>query len=106
MLYVLLFLLITLMGAFASYFLKKSSGGVLEIIKSPYFYVGGFLYVIAAVINVYILQFMDYTKVLPLTSLTYVWTLVIARIFLKESIEAKQYLGVLFIVCGALVISL
>lgn len=98
----------TLLGALASLFLKKSSGcpTLIHFIKNPYFYLGGILYGSAALLNIYILHYLDYSKVLSLTSITYVWTLFISKIFLKETIGLKKIAGVGLIVIGAIMVAM
>jgi drug/metabolite transporter (DMT)-like permease len=96
----------TLTASFASFFLKKSTNGgtVLSIIKNKYLYLGGFLYVVAALFNIWLLQKMLYFVVVPLGSICYIWTMVIAGIFLKEKIGTGKIVGVLLIVSGVICI--
>jgi drug/metabolite transporter (DMT)-like permease len=98
----------TLIASFASFFLKKStnSGTVLNIIKNKYLYIGGFLYLIAALFNIWLLQKMSYFVVVPLGSICYIWTMIIAGIFLKEKIGMGKIIGVLLILSGVVCIAL
>jgi drug/metabolite transporter (DMT)-like permease len=83
-------------------FLKKYTAGgtVLSIILNKYFYFDGFLYVISALFNIWLLKKMPYSVVLPLGSICYIWTMVIAGIFLKEKIGMGKIIGVLLIFSG------
>ena len=103
----ILLIFMTLLGALGSYFLKKSTQtpGFIHIIKSPNFYAGGFLYFSSAIINVYILRFLDFSVVLPLTSITYIWTMILAKILLNEKITKRKYCGLFLIIIGAIFIS-
>ena len=86
----LLFVVMTLLGAFGAFFFKKSanhSKSLSGMLKTSQLYVGGFLYFASAVLNIYILRYLDYSVVLPLTSITYIWTMFIACIWLKEKIS-------------------
>jgi drug/metabolite transporter (DMT)-like permease len=96
------------LNSFASFFLKKSTNGgtVLSIIKNKYLYIGGFLYVIAALFNIWLLQKMSYFVVVPLGSICYIWTMIIAGIFLKEKIGMGKIIGVLLILSGVVCIAL
>ena len=98
----------TFMGALASLFLKKAaaSDGLFKLLFDPKFYIGGFLYVAAAIANIWVLRYLDYSVVLPLTSLTYIWAMVLAHFALKEKISPKKIAGVLMILAGAVLISL
>ena len=97
----------TWMGTIASLFFKKASGsnGILSLIKNKYLWIGGFIYVAAAVMNIWVLKYLDYSIVLPLTSITYIWTMLVSYLFLKEHISKKQIVGVVLIVAGAVMIT-
>ncbi len=105
-----LFLLLgmTISGAFAGFCLKKTAvnPGLKMTISSPFFYAGGLLYVAAAIGNIVLLRILPYSLVLPLTSITYIWTLLIARLFLGEKITLLKIAGVLLILFGAVFITL
>jgi drug/metabolite transporter (DMT)-like permease len=106
--YYIIILIMSLTASFASFFLKKSTNGVtvLSIIKNKYLYIGGFLYVIAALFNIWILKKLSYFIVVPLGSICYIWTMVIAGIFLKEKIGMGKIIGVLLILSGVVCIAL
>lgn len=105
---ILLILLMTVSGAFAGFFLKKSAGRkpFWRVLLSGYLYLGGFLYLLCAVFNIYVLRFLPYSVVLPLTSVTYIWTLAISAAALKEKLSVRKLAGVCAIVAGAVLISL
>ena len=101
-------LVMTLMGSVASLFLKKASGtkGFIGMLRNINLYIGGGLYVLSAVLNIWVLRFLDYSVVLPLTSLTYMWTMFMSRIFLKEKITVRKIIGVVLIIVGAVFVSM
>ena len=106
MIYFLL-LLMTMLGTVAAVFFKKAAGK--EILKSFFdvnLYIGVFLYLIAAVLNVYILKYLDYSLVLPMTSLTYIWTVLVSYLVFKEKIVKQKLFGVLLILVGAVFIAI
>ena len=98
----------TVLGAFAGMFLKKASSNleIKSLILNHNLYLGAILYLSAALTNIYVLKFLDYSLVLPLTSLTYVWTMIISHYILKENFGSKKNIGVFFIVIGAVIVSL
>ena len=102
MLYVSL-VLMTLLGAVASLLLKKAcvNLNLRHIYRTGWVFGGGGLYFITALMNIALLRYLDYSVVLPFTSLTYVWSAVLSAGFLKEGISRKQKMGLAFIVCGA-----
>ena len=106
-LYVML-LIMTVMGSVASLFLKKASSGdgIVDLLKNVNLYIGGFLYVGSAVLNIILLRYLDYSVVLPLTSLTYIWTMIISYLVLKEKISVKKMAGVALILVGAVLVSI
>ena len=101
-------IIMTFIGSIASLFLKRASGsyGIKSMILNPYLYIGGMLYLLSAVLNIWILRFLDYSVVLPLTSLTYVWTMIISYLVLKEKITIKKIAGVMLVLTGAVIVSM
>lgn len=108
MIYYIVLLIMTMVGSVASLFLKKASGSekIFDLIKNKNLYIGGFLYLASAILNIYVLKFLDYSVVLPLTSLTYIWTLAISYRLLGERIGKKKVIGVGLILIGAICIAI
>lgn len=106
-LYFLALLLMTLLGSVASLFLKKASGfsDLVSLIKNINLYIGGLLYVASAVLNIWVLRYLEYSVVLPLTSLTYIWTMLLSYLILKEKISVKMIMGIGFIIIGSVLVS-
>ena len=95
-------------ASFASFFLKKSSpaeGSKLKILLSPYFYLGGILYVISASISIFLLQYLPYAIVMPLGSLTYIVTMFLSLKLLDEKITVRKIAGMLVIIAGVVMIA-
>ena len=105
--YFVALLLMTLLGSVASLFLKKASGSsdFMAMVKNPNLYLGGFLYLASAIINIYVLRYLDYSVVFPLTSLTYVWTMFISKFELHEKITNKKMIGIGLILLGSIFVS-
>ncbi|MBS2772147.1 EamA family transporter [Anoxybacillus rupiensis] len=100
----LLLLIMTLSGALGGYYFKKASSqrlGFQAAFLLPLF-IGGMLYGIGAVLNIIILKQLPYTIVFPLTSITYIWTLGLSYVLLKEHITRKKMAGVLLILIGSI----
>jgi drug/metabolite transporter (DMT)-like permease len=98
----------TVMGSVAALFFKRASlsGSLSHLLLNVNLYIGGGIYLVSAVICIIALRYLEYSVVLPITSLTYVWTLIIAGIFLKEKVTKRKVMGLVFIVCGAALIVL
>jgi len=98
----------TILGSVAAFFLKRASGfkNTKELLCNINFYIGGILYFFSALLNVYILRYLDYSTVLPLTSITYIWTMILSYFILKEKIGIKKIVGVIGILIGAILIAI
>ena len=97
------FILMTLLGAMGSYYLKCATGrssGLVRLAMSKWFMLGGVLYFVSALLNIYLLRFIPYVVFLPLTAITYVWSMLLARVFLRERITAFKVVGIVTIFCG------
>lgn len=107
-LYSVALIIMTIFGSVASLFLKKASraDGIISVLKNVNLYIGGFLYLASAVLNIWILKYLEYSVVLPLTSLTYIWTMVLSYLILKETITGKKIAGVVLILIGAACVSI
>jgi len=103
---ILLLIFLTLSGALGGYCFKKasSSSSIIKILFKPALYLGGFFYILGASLNIVVLKKLPYSVVLPLTSLTYVWTLIIAHFALKEKITRLKIIGVILILVGAVLL--
>lgn len=106
--YYIILLVMTIIGSVASFFLKKASKSetVINLIRNINIYIGGALYITSALLNIYILKYLDYSVVLPLTAITYIWTLLISYKFLKEKVSFKKIIGIVCIIMGAIIIAL
>ena len=106
---ILILLIMGLSASAASLFLKKSTANgihIWQLLKCGYFYLGGILYVVAALLNLYLLKILPYSVVIPLGSLTYIWTLLLSHRFLGESITRQKLVAIVFILLGVLLIAM
>lgn len=55
---------------------------------------------LSALLNLYLLKQLPYSIVVPLGSLTYIWTLGISYRFLGESVTRQKLLGIALILIG------
>jgi len=104
---IILVILMTFLGALGSLGLKKGAGtakGLLRLVVSPWFVSGGVLYFISALLDIWLLKYLPYVVVLPLTSLTYGWSMMLAWLVLKERLSALKLLGVSLIIGGMLLL--
>jgi len=106
--YDLLLVVMTMIGAWAALFLKKAAGveHLKALLRDRNIYIGGVLYLAAAVINIYLLKYLDYSVVLPFTALTYLWTMLLAGYFLLETLTDKKLGGLLLVIAGVILVAL
>lgn len=98
-----LLILMTLCGSLGGYFLKRASAklnSIKGLIFNKYIYIGGVFYCSGAFINIILLKYIPYNIVLPLNSITYIWTLLLAYFLLRESINKYKLLGIVCIIIG------
>jgi len=104
----LLLAVMTLLGSFGGFFLKKASSSIKSSLKNliVFLMLGGFFYVTSSVINIFLLKRLPYTIVFPLTSVTYLWTLLLSMVLLNEKITWRKLLGVALILVGCFFLSI
>lgn len=95
--YLLCVLLMTLCGSLGALFFKRGAAdmtGLRAMLTSPRLWAGGCFYLAGAGLNILLLRVLPYSVVYPLTSLTYVWSLVLSALILRERVSAGKLLGV------------
>lgn len=102
---IIMIFIMTFSGSLGAFFLKKGMEkneriSILKLLRIPELYAGAFLYVLGACTNIVLLRKMPYTIIYPMTSLTYVWTMFVSAILLKEKVTKNKVLAVIFIVTG------
>lgn len=104
-----LFPAMTLLGALGGFFFKKGAdnlNGIVSLILNWRVYVGGIFYVSAALLNIVALKFLPYSIVLPLTAMTYIWTMIISKVALGEKITRNKIIGTILIIIGSIFIAM
>lgn len=88
-----------MLGAGGGFFFKRSSDPTVSAYRA--LLLGLLCYGSAALINIYVLTLLPYSVVFPLTSITYIWTMLLSYYVLKEHINMRQIAGVGLLVLGA-----
>ena len=98
----------TLFGSFGGFFFKSSTKvqKLYLTLFNKNFYLGILFYLIGAILNILALKYMSYTVVLPMTSITYVWSIILSVVIMKEKLTSKKIIGIISIVIGATFIGL
>ncbi|MCM1988545.1 EamA family transporter [Oceanirhabdus seepicola] len=108
----MLIIINTLLGAIGGLLIKISSSkessrnSFIKWIFSKEFIVGTLFYVLAIIMNIILLKYIQYIVFIACLSLTYVWTLFLSNIFLKERITQKKLLAISLIILGTIVVSI
>lgn len=98
----------TLIAAYASYFLKKSSGAdsLAALVTNKWLWLGGFMYVTSACINIFLLRRMDYIVVVSMGAISYIWTMLISHRILGEKVNLRKITGVFLVIIGIICITI
>ena len=97
-------LLMTLLGSLGALFLKRGSAKASKLkslVTAPQIWLGGCFYLAGALLNIYLLRGYSYSVIYPLTSLTYVWTLLLSALLLHEGVTVQKLVGIAAICLGA-----
>ena len=100
----------TFSGSAGALALKKGMNDLPQltlkrVVTNGWIYLGSFLYILSAVTNIALLKFLDYSIAFPMTSLTYVWTVIISYFIFKEKLTFRKVLAVVLIIVGVFIIS-
>ena len=99
----------TMFGALGALCFKKATMRVhtiIELLKCPFLYLGVFLYGAGAILNIVFLRHVDYSIAYPMTSITYIWTIMLSGYVLKERITKRKIVEILFILSGVCLLGL
>ena len=107
---VTLLLVTTLSGSIGALALKEGMNQLKSLtiangLRNAWVYIGAFLYIVSSVTNIMLYKFLDYSIAFPMTSLTYVWTVIISYFTFKEKITFRKLLAIIFIIIGVFIIS-
>ena len=93
----------TIGSSCGAFFFKKASGQSFRpvaLIQNRYFIVGITTYAVSAVLSVIAFRGGELTVLVPLASLNYIWTAILAQRFLGERMNFWKWIGILFIFIG------
>ncbi|GGP23644.1 EamA family transporter [Silvimonas iriomotensis] len=81
-------------------------GYALALISNPYLIVGAALHVVPLLIWVYLLKFVDLSKLQPMMSMVYVFSAVLAYLVLQEPVGGMRIAGICIIIVGVCLVSI
>lgn len=77
---------------------------IRQIILNSNLWLGGFCYVFPIFFWAYLLRSMELTKLQPLLSIVYIYTLVVSYIFLGEQPSIQRLVGIGIVMTGVIII--
>ena len=98
----------TFLGAMGAYFFKKASvqeTNIRTLLGSKELYLGGLLYVISAVMNIFLMRYLKYSILYTLKAITYIWTVIVSHNLLGEKISKKMILGITLICVSVIILT-
>jgi len=98
---ILIAVISSFLGAFGGYFLKKGS---TKRFFNKYMNYGLLIYGLSAMLLTFSLKYSELSLIFPITGITYVWTQVIAKKYLKEDINKYKLIGITCIIMGVIII--
>ena len=78
--------------------------GLFKALHVPWFYMAIFLYSLATLFWLYILQKVPLSIAYPFTATTMIWVPLIANIFFAERLTYSYWMGIILIVSGIAII--
>lgn len=104
-----------LVSAAGGIFLKKLSDHlnhnspiyelIIDALKNSNLWLGGACYVFPIILWTYLLKYMELTKLQPLLSIVYIYTILMSIIFLNEIPSIPRIFGIILIIFGVIFVS-
>lgn len=78
---------------------------IREMLLNRYFITGSILFVFGTILMILALKIEELSLLFPITSLTYIWVMLLSRQFLGEQLSKWKILAVVFIVFGIILVT-
>ncbi|HYD03348.1 MAG TPA: multidrug transporter [Alphaproteobacteria bacterium] len=106
----LLIIISTMIGAVGALTLKNGAmnmrGTIIQKILNFKVWLGLFLYGLASLIAIFVLLKENVSLIYPLTAMSYIWVILLSKIYLKENINAYKILAIIFIILGVTLLTI
>ena len=103
-----LVILSSILGAIGGFVFKLSSNSLKlqlkSLVKNYNLLLGFLFFALAALVYIYSLTQGELSVLYPISSLTYMWSIIIANFYLKEEINKFKIVGIIFILLGTVLI--
>lgn len=102
---VILAVLSTIIAAIAMALFKiVSKYEIRKMLLNKIFFTGGFLFVFGTMLMILALKMEKLSFLFPLTSLTYIWVMLLSWKYLNESLNKQKIIAIVFIVIGIILV--
>lgn len=106
----ILMVVATLLGGIGAIFMKLGAAHfrlhLMTLLTNYRLMLGGFLYMLSAVMYLYLLQFLPLAIAYPLTSMSYIWVTILSAKYLNEKVDAWRMGGIAMIIIGIILLNL
>jgi drug/metabolite transporter (DMT)-like permease len=106
---IILIIIGTFFTSIGQILLKKSSTTIVRSIKvnltNYILLLGVGVYFISMLFNIYALKGAELTVLVPITSLSYVWTILLSLFIFKESMNKYKWVGLFVVLFGIVIIT-
>ena len=100
----------TVFGAYGSFYMKKGAAkfnsNLKEQLKNYTLILGVSLMVFSSVMFIVALRFGELSVLYPITSITYIWVVLLSMKYLNEKMNTYKWMGIFFVVLGAILVTL
>ncbi len=102
---IVLILISSVFGAFSTLYFKKGAAGSISI-KNKKLVLAVLLAAVSFVFYLYALKQATLTFIYLTASVSYIWTVLLAKFILKERFNTSKIIGILFIFIGIIVLQI
>jgi drug/metabolite transporter (DMT)-like permease len=106
----LLVMIATMIGAVGALYLKRGAkelkGTLIEKVMTWKLWLGLFMYGIATIVSFTALRTENVSIIYALTSMSYIWVIIISQRFLGEKINTFKWAAIFLIVLGVILLTI
>ncbi len=105
---IILVIVSSVIGAVGGFMFKQSTKNlkfkIIALMKNKELIFGFILFALAAIIYIIALTGGELNVLYPISALTYIWSTIMAKYYLKEKINTLKWSGIVLIIIGSIFI--